>query len=96
MKNLKNVTSLSLSAQVSEGEYEVIFVLAISHGIKRTHRIGYCDCEVMTALFDDDNASCLRSEPRVFTQLLEHIHQSSEIAIETGLDIFKVRWFLKN
>lgn len=59
----------------------------------RIHRLRYQDCEIVNAVFDEDLQLCniVRAKPALFTQLLEHIHQSAEIAIDASAASFQLR-----
>jgi hypothetical protein len=41
--------------------------------------------------FDESTVSQIKADPKVFTQLLDHIHMSTEISIEVNCNSFKAR-----
>eukprot|EP01034_Spumella_vulgaris_P031712 gene31712-39175_t len=77
-------------------EHELAFQMHLSNGITRTHRFRYMDCEIMNALFEEEDCSCLRAKPKVFAQILDHLHQSPEVAVEASATAFSVRSFHKS
>jgi hypothetical protein len=95
-RNIKNVRSIRLTASHTGSEHELAFEMHLSNGITRTHRFRYMDCEIMNALFEEEDCSCLRAKPKVFAQILDHLHQSPEVAVETSATSFSVRSFHKS
>ena len=53
-----------------DSKHELEFELISSSGVVRRHKFHYADCEIMNADFDDEAASYLKSDPKIFTQLL--------------------------
>lgn len=94
LRNLKITESMIIRAQYSaKFEHELVFEMVGTSGITRTHRFNYSDCEIMSAIFDEQSASHIRCEPKVFTQLLEHFYHSPEISIEASRSLFQVKSF---
>jgi hypothetical protein len=83
------------AGMVDSSEHELVFEIVLTNDITRTYRFRYQDCEVMSAVFDEDACSFLRAKPKLFVQLLNHIYQSPEICMEAGADFFSVRSFHK-
>ncbi len=93
MKNIRNVVSLNIHAHEVDTEHELVFEFLQSSGIKRTYKYLFSDCDIITVGFDDASASRIKADPKVFTQLLDHIHMSQEISIEVSHQMFRVRSF---
>ena len=93
LKNLRNVLYLIIRAETIGSEHDLVFEARYGNGLKRTHRFSYQDCDIISALFDEDTSSYLQSEPKVFTQLLDHIYQSPEIIVDASSNTFRVRSF---
>ena len=92
MRNLKSVQSLNIRAETSEGvTHELVFEMLLNSGMRKIHKFNYSDCEIISAIFDESSASIIRSEPKLFTQLLDHFYQSPEISIEASPNAFQVR-----
>ena len=53
-----------------DSKHELEFEMFSNSGVIRRHKFHYADCEIMNADFDDEAASYLKSEPKIFTQLL--------------------------
>lgn len=81
------------AARVDASEHELVFEIVLVNDITRTYRFRYQDCEVMSAVFDEDSCNYIRAKPKLFVQLLTHIYQSPEICLEIGADSFNVRSF---
>lgn len=91
---MKAIQHVIIKAQHSDrAGHELVFEIAVSSNITRTHRFHYSDCEIMSAIFDDSNASYLKCEPKVFIKLLDHFYQSPEISIEASQNFFQVKSF---
>ena len=93
---VKNVNELSLYAKASsgsqgEGGYDLIMELHTAGGIKRTHRFKYSDCDVISAVFEEVGACSLRSQAKVLTQVLEHMHHAPEVILSATTNTFKVQ-----
>lgn len=94
MRNLKTIQNIIICAQYSsKNGHELIFELTVGNCITRTHRFHYSDCEIMSAIFDQQSASHIRCEPKVFTKLLDHFYHSPEISIEASINHFEVKSF---
>lgn len=91
LKNARSITQISLRSEHDDTEHHVIFELRNSNGVIRTHKFLYQDCDVISALFDEESSNYLQSEPKVFSQLLEHLHQCPEIIVTTSPDLFKIK-----
>ena len=83
------------AGMVDESEHELVFEIVLMNDITRVYRFRYVDCEVLSAVFDEDQCSYVRAKPRLFSQLLTHIYQSPEVCIEAGSDFFSVRSYHK-
>jgi hypothetical protein len=91
-KNLKAISTLTLTVQTTNGNrHELIFEMACTGGMTRKHRFGYSDCDLMTAVFDEEVASHLRCAPKVFVSLLDHFYHSAELSIEASPSGFRVK-----
>ena len=90
-KSFRNVSSMSLRAEIRNGEHELVLEMLSALDVRRTHRFKYSDCEIVSATFDDSECSSLRSSHKIFVQMLEHFYQSPEIKIEVSSSNFKVR-----
>ncbi len=88
--------TIKLTASVVGAEHELAFQMTLSNGISRTHRFRYSDCEIMNALFDEEDCSFVRAKPRVFVQILDHMHNTQEVIIEASMTSFSVRSFHKS
>ena len=94
MRNLKTIQNIIMCAQYSaKNGHELVFELTVANCITRTHRFHYSDCEIMSAIFDQQSASHIRCEPKVFTKLLDHFYHSPEISIEASVNHFEVKSF---
>ena len=94
MRNLKTIQNITVRAQYSAiAGHELVFEMAVASSITRTHRFHYSDCEILSAIFDEQCASHLKCEPKVFTQLLDHFYHSPEISIEASENFFQVKSF---
>lgn len=76
-------------------EHELVFEIVLMNDVTRTYRFRYVDCEVMSAVFDEEQCSYVRAKPKLFSQLLNHIYQSPEVCMEAGAGVFSVRSFHK-
>jgi hypothetical protein len=95
-RSLKGIRQLKIHAGVvDEADHELVFEFELANKITRTYRFRYLDCEVMSAVFHEENCSVVRAKPKLFAQLLAHIHQSPEVLIDAGADSFTVRSFHK-
>ena len=91
-KNLRNVELLTLRAERLADTYDLVLEMKTTEtGIMRTHRFKYNDCEVLSAIFDDESMSSLKSSHKIFDQILSNMFQSPEIAISPTQTDFKVR-----
>lgn len=87
---------LRIRAGTADGsEHELVFEIVLMNDITRTYRFRYVDCEVMSAVFDEEHCSYVRAKPKLFSQLLNHIYQSPEVCMEAGAGVFSVRSFHK-
>lgn len=94
MRNLKTTKSITIRAQYSAKRgHELVFEMAVSSGITRTHLFNYSDCDIMSAIFNEQSASHIRCEPKVFTKLLDHFYHSPEVSIEASPSSFEVKSF---
>lgn len=84
------------AGMVDSSEHELVFEIILMNDITRTYRFRYQDCEVMSAVFDEDNCSYIRAKPSLFIQLFNHIYQSPEISMEIEKNKFSVRSFHKS
>ena len=84
------------AALVDGSEHELVFELVLQNDIVRTYRFRYFDCEVMSAVFHEENCSYVRAKPKLFATLLNHIHHSPEVLMVAGGDFFSVRSFHKS
>jgi hypothetical protein len=81
------------AGMADSSEHELVYEIVLNNDIVRTYRFRYQDCEVMSAVFDEDSCSYVRAKPKLFVQLFTHIYQSPEICIEAGMGTFSVRSF---
>lgn len=94
-RNIKSVRSIRLCASEVGAEHELSFQMSLANGITRTSRFRYADCEVLNALFDEDECSSLRAKPKVFSQILDHLRASGEAAVQASAESFSVTSFHK-
>jgi hypothetical protein len=90
-RNLKSMRKLTITSSIESGEHGLTFQFLYINGIKRSHRFVIQESGIVRALFDEESASYLQSEPKVFMQLFHHVHQSSEIAVEAFAEEFHMR-----
>jgi len=91
-KNLRHVEKLTIRAEKIGKTFDLVLeMLAADTGIVRTHRFKYSDCDVLSAIFDDEGASSLKAPNKVFEQFMGNMYQSPEIAVIPGRDEFVVR-----
>lgn len=96
LKNLKKVRSLMLFSEhnVTSGTNKVVFEMINENGMRRTHKFSFQDSEVVSAMFDEESSSKLSVEPKIFAQVLEHLHQTAgEIEIDASVDSFRIKSF---
>jgi hypothetical protein len=93
LKNLKKVRSLVLfSEYTSSGSNKIVFEMINDNEMRRTHKFSFQDSDVVNAIFDEVGSSKLSVEPKIFTQVLEHLHQTTgEIEIEASADSFHIK-----
>ena len=95
-RSLKSIKLLRISACTFDNvDHELIFELVQQNEITRKYRFRYYDCEVMSAVFDERSCSSVQAKPKLFAQLLGHIHQSPEVSLLAGPEFFNVRSFHK-
>ena len=91
-KNLKAISTLTITVQTSNGNrHELIFEMLCTTGVVRKHKFGYSDCDLMTAVFDEEIASHLRCAPKVFGSMLDHFYHCAELSIEASPSGFRVK-----
>eukprot|EP00600_Ochromonadales_sp_CCMP1393_P008173 CAMPEP_0174959908 /NCGR_PEP_ID=MMETSP0004_2-20121128/3426_1 /TAXON_ID=420556 /ORGANISM="Ochromonas sp., Strain CCMP1393" /LENGTH=151 /DNA_ID=CAMNT_0016208255 /DNA_START=196 /DNA_END=649 /DNA_ORIENTATION=- len=92
-RSLKGIRLVKMSAQLVSGvDHELVFELLLMNGVTaRTDCDRYNDCEVMSAVFDENECSYIRANPKLFSSLLQHIHQSPEVCVEAAADYFSIR-----
>jgi len=92
-KGFKNVQSLSIRAEATGGSQEFVVEMLATSGIRRTHRFKFSECEIISAKFENAEASGLRAAHTIFTQVLEHLRHSPELILEATIDSFKMMSF---
>ena len=92
-KNLRHVEVLTIRAErIPGGAFDLVLEMrSAGTGIVCTHRFKYSDCDVLSAIFDDEGASTLKCPHKIFDQVLNNVYQSPEIAITASHSEFKVR-----
>ena len=95
MKSLKKVQSLVMYTELlANGHDKLVFEMVNDTGIRRTHKFDYQDAEIVNAHFDEEVSSRLVVEPKILSNLLDHLHQTSgEIEVEVSESKFKVKSF---
>mmetsp|Transcript_18054 Transcript_18054/g.30203 ORF Transcript_18054/g.30203 Transcript_18054/m.30203 type:complete len:395 (-) Transcript_18054:176-1360(-) len=94
LRKAKKMQSLKMFNDINEnGEYELVFMMSCENGIRRRHRFIYQTCDVVSAMFDDDDCNRFRVMPKVLTQLFGHIAKSIEVAVAVAPDQFKMKSF---
>lgn len=70
-RSLKNVKQVRISAQVvNAAEHELVFEMQLANGITRTYHFAHSDCEIVNAVFnEDDETCCVSAKPKVFSQV---------------------------
>ncbi|CAM9580845.1 unnamed protein product, partial [Phaeothamnion confervicola] len=61
------------------------------YGIRKQHRFGLQDCEVLSAMFNRNEGSQFMCPPAQLSQLFEHIHGAAEVAVMVRPDVLCVR-----
>lgn len=95
MRNLKKVVSLSIYTENGpDGHNKIVFKMTNETEMTRTNKFNYQDEEIVSASFDEEASSGLKIEPKVFSKLLEHLHQTNgEIEVLASLNLFRVKSF---
>ena len=98
LKHVRNIRIFAAAVPTSLNDpstildHELVFEMQLQNDITRTYRFRYADCEIISAVFDEEEPGCsfLRARPKVFAQLLNHIHHSPEVCISASADGFAV------
>jgi hypothetical protein len=91
-KSFRNASKLMLRAESSaNGGFELVLVLQSHSSITRTHRFKYSDCDVVSAVFDEEGSCSLRAMNKLLVQLLEHMHGAHEVTVSATPTSFKVQ-----
>ena len=91
-KNLRTCNTLTFRAEIHEGSiFELVFEMLSSNNIRRRHRFKYSDCEVLSAAYDETDASKLTSNHRVLSQAFMNLHASPEIILTATQSNFNIR-----
>ena len=71
-----NNTQSTEGIDVSQScENEVVFKFLTQDDVSRKHSFTYQDAEPISAVFDDAHTSIIQTQPKVFSSLMEHLHQ---------------------
>ena len=93
LSNLKNVENLRLfSVQVGSDNFLVVQLL-LTYKILKTYRFHYQECEIVNAVFDEDDAHIIQVVPKLFSNLLGHLHKAPELVIAATPTNFTVSSF---
>ncbi len=84
MRNLKPVKSIIVTASRINSVHELAFRLTQFNGITRCTRFYYSDCEVMNAVFYDDECSYIRMVPKLLAHVLQNMHRSPEVSFQAS------------
>lgn len=90
-RNLKKVNGFVFYQIEESGDCFIVFKFHTSDGITKTHLIPYQDCDIINAIFDEESSHVLQTQPTVFTELFDHLHQSPEIIIHADSNTFTLR-----
>lgn len=90
-KSFRHAYTLKFTAEKCQTDYEFVFQLQGANRIVKTYRFKYSDTEVISAVFDDSQASHFRSMTKVLAQLFDHMHHSPEITILATPDTFHIQ-----
>jgi len=90
-RNLKKVNGFVFYQTEDNGDCFIVFKFHTTDGITKTHLIPYQDCDIISAVFDEESSHVLQTQPTVFTELFEHLHQSPEIVISAASGAFTLR-----
>lgn len=94
LRKAKKMQSLRIFNSNGDGaECELVFVLVCDTGIRRCHRFMYQTCDIVSAMFSDNNCNRLRVMPKVLTQLFGHIAKSLEVEVDVSPEQFKMKSF---
>ncbi|KAJ1396761.1 Rad9/Ddc1, partial [Ochromonadaceae sp. CCMP2298] len=63
-RSLKGVRLLRLRAARVGAEHELSFELLMINGVSRTYRLRYVDCEVLSAVFHEQDCSYIKASPK--------------------------------
>ena len=91
MKSMKSITIHTVF--YDDGENELVFEICMQNGLLKTHRFTFSDCDIMSAIFNEEESSHLKCDPKLFAQLLDHFQPFPEIIIETARNHFQVKSF---
>jgi len=60
----------------------------------RTYRYNYSDCQIMNAIFPDSSStSLIKCQAKVLSRLMEHIHNTHEMAMSASSSSLHIRSF---
>ena len=92
-KNLRtNCNTLTFRAEIHEGSiFELVFEMLSNNQIRRRHRFKYMDCEVLSAAYDETDASRIISNHRVLSKAFTHLHASPEVILTASETNFIVQ-----
>lgn len=91
LHNLKKITTLNFYPENLDGENNVVLELLTQDGIIRTHRFPYQDCDILNAVFDEESSRALQTQPKVLSELMDHLYTAPEIMIEATSNSFGLR-----
>jgi hypothetical protein len=100
-KSFRNSSSVVMYAQAdgASGSHELVLEMSSNntshHSIKRTHRFKYSDCDIVSAVFDEEGTCSLRSMNKILIQLLEHMHGAPEVMVSATERTFKVQSYYR-
>jgi hypothetical protein len=90
-RNLKKIQSLIIYQRIENIESQLVFKFISSDGVERTHILTYQDCDILNAVFNEEQCNVLQSQPKVFTELIDHLNQAPEIMIEANANNFFIK-----
>ena len=93
LSNLKNVETVRLHSVRDGSDHFLVFQLLLTYKISKTYRFHYQDCEIVNAVFDEDEAHIIQAVPKLFSSLLGHLHKAPELIIAATPTNFTISSF---
>ena len=91
-KNIKKIQNINIyQRNINNTEEQMVFEIALIDGVKRSYYFTYQECEILNAICDGHNSTSLQTQPKVFTELIDYLHQSPEILIDASKTSFSLK-----